>query len=84
MTENLLSNPWLIVLGIVYIVLVVADIAVVMVQQSKQSGLGALSGETNSYFQGNTGKTKDSILNKITVVISLLIVVLTVVLNVII
>ncbi len=84
MTENLLSNPWLIVLGIVYIVLVVADIAVVMVQQSKQNGLGALSGETSNYFQGNAGKTKDSILTKITVVISLLIVVLTVVLNVII
>lgn len=72
-----------IALGIAFAVLVVVDIVVIMLQQSKQSGLGALTGETDNYFQGNMGKTKDSIYSKITIVVSLLIVVLTVLMNVI-
>lgn len=74
------DNIWVNILGIVYIVLAVVELAVIMIQQSKQSGLGALSGE--SVFQGNMGNTKNSIYNKITIVVSLLLVILTVVLNV--
>ena len=75
------DNIWVNILGIVYIVLVIADVIVILLQQSKQTGLGALSGEANMYG-GNMGSTKKTSLNKITIARSLVLVVLTVVLNI--
>lgn len=79
MTDSIAAN----ILGIVYILLVVGLVTLVLLQQSKSFGLGTLQGETPNYMQNNMGRTKNAIYAKMTIVLSVLIVALTIVLNII-
>ena len=54
------------VLAIVIILVSIAIIALVMLQESKQQGLGAIGGAADSFFGKNKGKTMDAKLVKFT------------------
>lgn len=63
-----------IILGSIILVLCAVVIVCIASQQGKSQGLGAMAGGTDAdtFFGRNKGRTKDSILAKITVVITIL------------
>ncbi len=65
---------------IVYIVVCVLLVIVVLMQEGKNSGLGALSGSSDTYWTRNKGRSAEGILVKITRVASVIFVVLSLVL----
>lgn len=65
---------------VAYIIICIALVIVVLMQEGKTSGLGALSGAADSYWSKNKGRSKEGMLVKITRVLAVLFVVLSVVL----
>ena len=64
---------------VAYIIICIALVIVVLMQEGKTSGLGALSGAADSYWS-NKGRSQEGMLVKITRVLAVLFVVLSVVL----
>ena len=72
------------VFSIIQVVLAVAVIILIALQKSKQGGLsGAITGGSETFFGKNKGNTLDAKLNKMTVIITIVLCVLTLVLNII-
>ena len=65
---------------VAYIIICIALVIVVLMQEGKTSGLGALSGAADSYWSKNKGRSQEGMLVKITRVLSVFFVVLSVVL----
>ena len=65
---------------VAYIIICIALVIVVLMQEGKTSGLGALSGAADSYWSKNKGRSHEGMLVKITRVLAILFVVLSVVL----
>jgi preprotein translocase subunit SecG len=65
---------------IVYIVVCVLLVIVVLMQEGKNSGLGALSGSADTYWTRNKGRSAEGILVKITRVAAVIFVALSLVL----
>lgn len=65
---------------IVYIVVCVVLVIVVLMQEGKNSGLGALSGAADTYWTKNKGRSTQGVLIKITRVAAVLFVGLSLVL----
>ena len=65
---------------VAYIIICIALVIVVLMQEGKTSGLGALSGAADSYWSKNKGRSLEGMLVKITRVLAVLFVVLSVVL----
>ena len=65
---------------VAYIIICIALVIVVLMQEGKTSGLGALSGAADSYWSKNKGSSQEGMLVKITRVLAVLFVVLSVVL----
>ncbi|MCH5266151.1 MAG: preprotein translocase subunit SecG [Lachnospiraceae bacterium] len=65
---------------VIYIVICVALVIVVLMQEGKTSGLGAVSGAADSYWTKNKGRSAEGILVKITRVLAILFVLLSLVL----
>ena len=65
---------------IVYIVVCVVLVIVVLMQEGKNSGLGALSGSADTYWTRNKGRSTQGVLVKITRVAAVLFVGLSLVL----
>lgn len=65
---------------IVYIVVCVVLVIVVLMQEGKNSGLGALSGAADTYWTKNKGRSTQGVLVKITRVAAVLFVGLSLVL----
>lgn len=71
-----------IALAIAQIVLSVALVFVVLLQQSRRQGLsGAISGAADTFLSKNKAKSFDAMLAKITVVVAVIFLVVTLVLN---
>lgn len=72
-----------VILTVVYILVCVAIMVLVLMQDSKNQGLsGALAGGSgNSYWSKNKGRSKEGILNKVTIVLGIVFVVLSVVMS---
>jgi len=73
-----------VVLSVLYLIICIAIIVIVMVQDTKSQGLGAaLSGSagSGSYWSKNKGRSKEGMLNKITVILAALFIILSVVLS---
>lgn len=69
------------ILTILYIIICIALIVVVLMQESKGEGLsGALNGTASSYWGKNKGRSVEGVLFKITVVLSVCFIALSVVL----
>ena len=71
-----------VILSIVQIILCLGVVALVLMQQSKHSGLsGAIGGGAETFFGKNKANGMEAMLNKLTIIASVALVVLTVALN---
>ncbi len=68
-------------LTIVQLVLCIVLTAIIIFQQGRQQGLGAISGAADTFLSKNKSKSLDATLSKITVVLAVLFIALTLVLN---
>ena len=71
MTTSILKT----VVTIAYIVICIALVIVVLMQEGKTSGLGAVSGAADTYWTKNKGRSSEGVLIKITRVLAVLFVV---------
>ena len=73
------------VLTVLYLLICVAIVVLVMIQDTKSEGLGAAlagsAGGKSTYWSKNKGRSKEGMLNKLTVILAILFVVLSVVLS---
>ena len=76
-------NGWQIGIGIVMLVLSVIIIAVVLLQQGRRSGIGAISGGADTFLSKGKARTADAKLSRMTKYIAIAFFVLAVVANVI-
>ena len=70
-----------ILLTIVFVILCVAMTVIVLMQEGKSSGLGSLSGASESHWSKNKNRTLEGNLDKVTKITAVLIFVLALVLN---
>lgn len=70
-----------ILLTIVFVILCVAIIALVLLQEGKSAGLGAISGAAESYWGKNKGRSMEGKLEQFTKICAVAIFVLALVLN---
>ncbi len=68
-------------LAIIQIALAVILTGIVILQQGRQQGLGAVSGAADTFFSKNKASSIDAILSKLTVVVATVFILLTLVLN---
>lgn len=69
------------ILTIFFIVVCVALVIVVLMQEGKSAGLGSISGAAETYWGKNKGRSMEGLLVKITKVLAVLFMVLAAVLN---
>lgn len=70
------------VLTIIFILVSVALAAVVLLQEGKSAGLGAISGAADTYWGKNKGRSMEGTLVKITRLLGIAFIVLAAVLNI--
>lgn len=70
-----------IILTILFVLLCIAMTAIVLLQEGKSAGLGAISGAAESYWGKNRGRSMEGKLEKFTKYSAILIFVLALVLN---
>lgn len=68
------------IIEVLYIIICIAIIVVVLMQEGKNSGLGAVSGAADTYWSKNKGRSAEGNLVKITTVLGTLFIVLSLVL----
>lgn len=59
-------------LTIVFIIICLALIVVVLMQEGKDAGFGTFSGQVDSYVKKNRGRTREGRLERLTVVLGVL------------
>ena len=70
------------VFGVVFIIICLALCALVLAQEGKNQGLGAIQGTVeNTYWGKNKGRSREGVLKKITIALSVLFIVFAIVLN---
>ncbi len=57
---------------VIFIIVCIVLIAVILMQDSKNSGFGSLSGQVDSYVSKNRGRTKEGKLERYTVILGIL------------
>lgn len=70
-----------ITVSVIYIIVSVALVILVLMQEGKAQGLGSISGAAESYWGKNKGRSMEGMLVKITKVLAVLFLLLTAVLN---
>jgi len=70
-----------VVLTILFVVVCIALAVVVMLQEGKSGGLGALAGSSDTYWGKNKGRSMEGNLVKITAVLGALFIILALLLN---
>lgn len=70
-------------LTIILVIICIALIAVVLLQEGKSAGLGVVNGSSDTYWGKNKGRSMEGALEKITRVLVVLFLVLALVLNII-
>ena len=80
-TETSSISALRIVLTIVFVVICVALSALVLLQEGKTQGLGAIAGAAETYWGKNKGRSMEGVLVKITRVLAVLFILLAVALN---
>lgn len=71
-----------IALTVIFIIISIILSAIVLMQEGKSAGLGAISGAAESYWGKNKGRSMEGALVKITKVLAVLFMVLAAVLNI--
>ena len=70
-----------IALSIVYIIVSVALVILVLMQEGKTKGLGSISGAAETYWGKNKGRSMEGLLVKITKILAFVFLALTIALN---
>ena len=70
-----------IILTILFVVLSVALAAIILMQEGKSAGLGAISGAAETYWGKNKGRSLEGKLEKITKFLAIAYIVIAIVLN---
>ena len=71
-----------IVLTVVFILICVALVVLVLMQEGKSAGLGSISGAAETYWGKNKGRSMEGMLVKITKLLVVLFIVISAVLNI--
>ena len=72
----------LIVIGVVFMLVCAALVVLVLAQEGKSQGLGAIQGTVeNTYWGKNKGRSREGVLKTVTIVLSFAFVILAIVLN---
>ena len=71
-----------VVVTIVFIVVSLALLIVVLMQEGKSAGLGAISGAAETYWVKAKGKSMEGMLQKVTKILATLFIVLAAILNI--
>ena len=70
------------VVGVIFMLICAVLVVLVLAQEGKNQGLGAIQGTVeNTYWGKNKGRSREGILKKVTIVLSVLFVALAIVLN---
>lgn len=69
------------ILTIIFIIVCIAITILVLLQEGKSQGLGAISGAAESYWGKNKGRSMEGMLVKLTKICAVLFIVLAIVLN---
>ncbi len=69
------------ILTVVFIIICIALTLIVLLQEGKSAGLGAVAGAAESYWGKNKGRSMEGNLVKITKILAVLFLVLAIVLN---
>jgi len=70
-----------IIVTVLFLIVCIAISAIVLMQEGKQQGLGAISGAAESYWGKNKGRSMEGALEKGTIILAVLFFVLAIVLN---
>ena len=60
------------VFTVLFIIVCLALIVVILMQEGKSAGLGSLSGQVDSYVSKNRGRTREGKLERATVILAIL------------
>lgn len=71
-----------VILSVIFVVICIALVAVVLLQEGKSAGLGAIAGAAESYWGKNKGRSMEGTLSKFTTFAAITFMVLAIVLNV--
>lgn len=69
------------ILTVVFIIVCIALTVLVLMQEGKSAGLGAISGVAETYWGKNKGRSMEGLLVKITKILAVLFICLAVILN---
>jgi preprotein translocase subunit SecG len=70
------------VVGVVFMLICAALVVLVLAQEGKSQGLGAIQGTVeNTYWGKNKGRSREGILKKVTIILSVLFIVMALLLN---
>lgn len=70
-----------IILSVIFIIVSIALVILVLMQEGKTQGLGSISGAAESYWGKNKGRSMEGMLVKITKILAFVFLLLTIVLN---
>ena len=70
------------VLTIVFIIICIALTVIILLQEGKSAGLGAISGAADTYWGKNKGRSMEGMLVKVTRVLVILFLLISIVLNI--
>ena len=70
------------ILTIVLVLICIVLTVIILMQEGKSAGLGALTGTTDSYWSKNKGRSMEGVLVKVTRVLVILFIVISCVLNI--
>lgn len=71
-----------IVLTVIFMIICVAIVVLVLMQEGKSAGLGAISGAAETYWGKNKGRSMEGTLVKLTKYLSIAFILLTIILNI--
>jgi len=69
------------IVTVIYIIVCIALIVTVLLQESKNSGFGSLSGQVDNYVRKNRGRTREGQLERATIILGVLFFVIAIGLN---
>ena len=70
------------ILTVALVLICIALTVIILMQEGKSAGLGALAGSSDSYWSKNKGRSMDGVLVKVTKVLVVLFIVISCVLNI--
>ena len=70
------------VLTVVFIIICIALTVIILLQEGKSAGLGAISGAADTYWGKNKGRSMEGMLVKVTRVLVILLLLISIVLNI--